>query len=81
MTNILTFEGQSRQIIDMFAIDAARVLFVLDATGDSPAIAVTGARFEDTGLFTGLKGHHRVDQPEHFAAKVEMLIELGVYDD
>jgi hypothetical protein len=79
MTGTIHFDGLTRNVIGSFAIDAQRVLMLLAAEGE-PTLAVTGTRYEDTGLIMGMKSHHHVSDLSRFAAKVETLIELGVYD-
>jgi hypothetical protein len=74
------FDGLNRTVIDAFALDMQRVLMLL-ACDDQPTLAVTGTRYKDSGLFTGMKSHHRVENPERFAAKLEILIDIGFYDE
>ena len=75
----INFEGIDRTVLDAFALDSKRVLMVLAAEGE-PTLAVTGTRYLDSGLFTGLRSRHGITDVEYFPHKVEMLIELGVYD-
>jgi hypothetical protein len=80
MTGNIHFEGVTRNIDKAYQLDAQRVLMLLSAPG-KPVIAVTGNRpYADAGLITDMVGHHKVEDPARFEAKLEMLIDLGVYD-
>ena len=78
------FYAKKTRTVDA-AIDMpdGRTMFVLSVPGEGvayPTLAVTGTRFEDSGLFTGLTAHHRVSDLAAFTAKLPTLIEAGVYD-
>jgi hypothetical protein len=80
LTGSIHYDGITRNIVDAFALDGqGRVLMLLEADG-YPTLAVSGRRYKDSGLFVDLQGHHRVEDRDRFAAKLEMLIEMGVYD-